>query len=46
MIKIRDFTFRYREGDRPVVSGINLDIPDGAFVGITGAGKSLSLIHI
>ena len=25
MIKIRDFTFRYREGDRPVVSGIDLD---------------------
>ena len=40
MIKIRDFTFRYREGDRPVVSGINLDIPDGAFVGITGAAGS------
>ena len=40
MIKIRDFTFRYREGDRPVVSGIDLDIPDGAFVGITGAAGS------
>ncbi|MFR3090930.1 MAG: hypothetical protein ACLTMP_03610 [Eggerthella lenta] len=27
-------------GDRPVVSGIDLDIPDGAFVGITGAASS------
>ena len=43
MIEIRDFTFRYREGAEPVVKDINLSIPAGAFVGITGAagaGKS------
>ena len=40
MIEIKDFAFQYREGTRPVVSGINLTIPDGAFVGITGAAGS------
>lgn len=40
MIEIRDFTFQYRESERPVVSGIDLTIPDGAFVGITGAAGS------
>lgn len=40
MIEIRDFTFQYRENERPVVSGIDLTIPDGAFVGITGAAGS------
>lgn len=40
MIEIRDFTFQYREGARPVVRGIDLAIPDGAFVGITGAAGS------
>ena len=40
MIEIRDFTFQYRESERPVVSGISLAIPDGAFVGITGAAGS------
>lgn len=40
MIEIRDFTFQYRESERPVVSGINLAIPDGSFVGITGAAGS------
>ncbi len=40
MIEIRDFTFQYRESDQPVVSGIDLTIPDGAFVGITGAAGS------
>lgn len=40
MIEIRDFSFQYREGARPVVSGIDLTIPDGAFVGITGAAGS------
>lgn len=40
MIEIRDFTFQYRESEHPVVSGINLTIPDGAFVGITGAAGS------
>ena len=40
MIEIKDFACQYREGTRPVVSGINLTIPDGAFVGITGAAGS------
>lgn len=43
MIEIKDFTFTYRESATPVVSSINLTIPDGAIVGITGpagSGKS------
>ena len=40
MIEIKDFTFKYREGAKPVVEGINLAIPTGAFVGITGSAGS------
>ena len=40
MIEIKDFTFQYREGDEPILRGINLTIPDGTFVGITGAAGS------
>lgn len=40
MIDIKDFTFTYRENSEPVVKDINLAIPDGAFVGITGAAGS------
>ena len=43
MIEIKDFTFTYRESAEPVVRDINLSIPAGSFVGITGAagcGKS------
>ncbi|MBQ9002552.1 MAG: ABC transporter ATP-binding protein [Eggerthellaceae bacterium] len=40
MIEIKDFTFKYREGAEPVVEGINLSIPTGAFVGITGSAGS------
>ena len=40
MIEIKDFTFTYRESTEPVVRDINLTIPDGAFVGITGAAGS------
>jgi energy-coupling factor transport system ATP-binding protein len=40
MIEIRDFSFRYREGEAPAVRDISLSIPDGAFVGITGAAGS------
>lgn len=43
MIEFKDFSFRYREGSEPVVSDVNLVIPDGCFVGVTGAagaGKS------
>ena len=40
MIEIKDFSFRYREDAAPVLRDINLVIPDGAFVGITGAAGS------
>ncbi|MDO4291474.1 MAG: ATP-binding cassette domain-containing protein [Eggerthellaceae bacterium] len=40
MIEITDFSFRYREGASPVVSDVNLRIPEGTFVGITGAAGS------
>ncbi|MDR1971453.1 MAG: ATP-binding cassette domain-containing protein [Treponema sp.] len=43
MISLKDLSFRYRGADRNALSGINLEIPDGAFLGIigpSGAGKS------
>ena len=40
MIQIENFSFTYREGASPVVEGISLSIPAGAFVGITGAAGS------
>lgn len=40
MIQINNFTFAYRESKKPVVRDINLVIPDGAFVGITGSAGS------
>ena len=40
MIEISDFTFTYRESTEPVVNDVSLVIPDGAFVGITGAAGS------
>ncbi|MBR3257804.1 MAG: ATP-binding cassette domain-containing protein [Eggerthellaceae bacterium] len=43
MIEITDLTFRYRESEEPTVHDINLRIPSGTFVGITGpagSGKS------
>lgn len=40
MIQISNFTFMYRESSEPVVRDINLSIPAGAFVGITGAAGS------
>ncbi len=40
MIEISNFSFTYRESADPVVRDINLTIPDGAFVGITGAAGS------
>lgn len=40
MIRFTDFSFRYREGAAPVVRNINLTIPAGCFVGITGAAGS------
>lgn len=40
MIDIKNFTFTYRESAKPVVRDINLHIPAGAFVGITGSAGS------
>lgn len=40
MIEFNEFSFRYREGAEPVVRDITLAIPDGCFVGITGAAGS------
>lgn len=40
MIEIKEFSFRYREGAGFAVKGVNLSIPTGAFVGITGAAGS------
>ena len=43
MIEVSQLSFQYREGDAPVLRGVDLEIPDGTFVGITGAagcGKS------
>ena len=40
MIQLRDFGFRYREHAECAVHDVNLDIPEGAFVGITGAAGS------
>lgn len=40
MIEIRDLSFTYRESSQPTLHNINLSIPDGQFVGITGAAGS------
>ena len=40
MIEVKDLTFCYRESSEPVIHHINLTIPDGQFVGITGAACS------
>ena len=40
MIEITQLSFRYREGAEPILQGIDLTIPDGSFVGITGAAGS------
>lgn len=40
MIEIRDLSFTYRESSQPTLRNINLSIPDGQFVGITGAAGS------
>lgn len=40
MIQIKDLSFTYKESSKPTVRNINLTIPDGQFVGITGAAGS------
>ena len=39
-IALKDFGFRYQEGAGLAVQGIDIEIPRGAFVGITGAAGS------
>jgi ABC-type multidrug transport system fused ATPase/permease subunit len=42
-VSLRDVTFRYPGGERPALRGLNLDVPAGSLVGITGpvgSGKS------
>ena len=40
MIKLDNFSFRYREGEQPTVRDIDLTLPQGTFLGITGAAGS------
>jgi energy-coupling factor transport system ATP-binding protein len=43
MVSIRNLSFRYKGAERNALSGINLEIPEGDFLGIigsSGAGKS------
>ena len=47
-IRVEDLTFRYPESDKDVLKKVNLEIPQGRIVGITGpigSGKS-TLIHL
>lgn len=42
-LSLREVTFRYPGGERPALSGLDLDVPAGALVGVTGpvgSGKS------
>ena len=40
MIDIQDLAFCYRGSDAPAIHDITLQIPDGSFVGVTGAAGS------
>lgn len=40
MIQVKEMSFRYKEGAGPAIHDIDLAIPDGQFVGITGAAGS------
>lgn len=47
LVEIRDLHFAY--GDRPVLGGVNLDIPRGkvvAILGVSGCGKTTLLRHL
>ena len=42
-MQLRDVTFRYPDGERPALRALDLDIPAGFLVGVTGpvgSGKS------
>ena len=40
MIDIQDLAFCYKGSDAPAIHDITLQIPDGTFVGVTGAAGS------
>ena len=40
MIELQNFSFQYADAPAPAIAGVTLAIPDGAFVGITGAAGS------
>ena len=40
MIEVRNFSFRYRGASAPAVRDVSLSIPEGSFVGVTGAAGS------
>lgn len=40
MIEVRNFSFRYRGTSAPAVHDVSLSIPEGSFVGVTGAAGS------
>ena len=43
MIQIQDFSFTYKNGEKPALQEISLTVPDGGFLGIigpAGAGKT------
>jgi energy-coupling factor transport system ATP-binding protein len=40
MIELDKVTFRFREGSLPAIRDVSLRIPDGQFVGVTGAAGS------
>jgi len=49
MISISNLSFRYAAGEKNALEGINLEIPDGDFLGVigaSGAGKSTLLYTI
>ena len=48
-ISFENVSFHYADSDQMVLNHVNLDVPAGeyvALVGSSGAGKTLSLIHI
>ena len=43
MIKIRDFSFTYKDETKPALQEIRLSVPEGGFLGVigpAGAGKT------